>query len=133
MAQAPASDGESSGLVYSQSTGQMSLDGKPLARGYSGNGPGKNNPAMQTVEGVGPIPQGTYTVGHQFHSHKTGAGAMRLTPLPGTQTYGRKDFELHGERIVGPPGQASDGCIILPPAVRRQLNQLPNRTLTVTQ
>src|SRR5262249_6246005 len=50
-------------LVGSQSKGTLSQAGKVLARGYSGFERGKNNPAMQGVKDVGPIPIGRYTIG----------------------------------------------------------------------
>ena len=115
------------GWVYSQSTGELTHDGQHIATGYSGSGIGRNNPQMQTTHDVGPVPQGSYSTGNQFHSSVTGPGAIRLTPNPGTQTYGRRDLEIHGDSISH-PGQGSTGCIILPPEVRRQL---PNSTITV--
>jgi hypothetical protein len=51
------------GWVYSQSTDEMTLDGQHVVTGYSGAGPGRNNPAMQASQGQGPIPQGSYSVG----------------------------------------------------------------------
>ncbi len=47
---------------YQQSTGEFRRDGVLLAMGFSGNGAGMNNPAMQERVNVGPIPQGVYTV-----------------------------------------------------------------------
>ena len=48
---------------------------------------------------------------------------MRLTPLPGTQTYQRSNLEIHGDSSRH-PGAASTGCIILPPEIRRRLDSL---------
>ena len=50
--------------------------------------------------------------------------------LPGTQTYRRDGFEIHGESIRH-PGAASSGCIILPPDIRRRLAASSDRSLTV--
>ncbi|MPW09303.1 hypothetical protein GCT19_27215 [Paraburkholderia sp. CNPSo 3155] len=44
--------------THSQSSGTLSRDGSLVARGYSGHGAGKNNPVMQAVRSVGPIPEG---------------------------------------------------------------------------
>ena len=89
--------------VYSQSTGQLThVDANgnvdyTANRGYSGYGPGVNNPAMESVQATqhgdpaGPIPSGYYSIGRPFHSAQTGPGAMRLTPLGGINPYGRKD------------------------------------------
>ena len=119
-------------LVYHQSTGNLTLNGVVIGRGYSGIGVGRNNPDLQATPNTGPIPQGTYQVGRQFHSSHTGPGAIRLTPNVGTQTFGRRDFEIHGDSTLH-PGQASNGCIVIAPAVRRRLDQLPGRTLMVTR
>ena len=118
------------GWVYHQSTGELTRDGQHVAGGYSGIDAGRNNPAMETSRDTGPIPQGTYTMGRQFHSTVTGPGAMRLTPNPGTQTYGRTDLEIHGDSRSH-PGQASHGCIILPRDARDRLNASPDNTLRV--
>lgn len=39
-----------------QKTGELQQDGEHVATGYSGAGEGKNNPKMQSVRNVGPIP-----------------------------------------------------------------------------
>ena len=109
MAQSPTPK-TSGGLTCSQGAGERTLNGRV----------------------AGPILQGRYTVGRQFHSSVTGPGAMRLAPNPGTQTYGRKDFEMHGDSIRH-PGEASEGCIIMPPAVRKLVDALPDSTLTITK
>ncbi len=44
--------------TYAQKTGSLLQDGQAVATGYSGFDEGKNNPAMQAIHDVGPIPQG---------------------------------------------------------------------------
>ena len=118
------------GWVYHQRTGELTHNGQHVATGYSGSGAGQNNPDTQSTPNVGPVPQGDYTIGHQFNSHATGPGAMRLTPQAGTATYGRSDFEVHGDSTRH-PGQASQGCIILPPGVRHEMATSGDTTLHV--
>lgn len=48
---------------YKQSTGELSLDGATVAKGYSGFGIGKNNFTIEHKEDVGSIPRGKYTIG----------------------------------------------------------------------
>jgi hypothetical protein len=113
--------------LYEQSTGRLfDPDGKLVADGYSGGGidsanvediAGKNNPAMQEIHFVGPIPQGIWTVGAPVNSVTHGRYAMPLTPDVGTQTFGRDHFLMHGDSIPN-PGFASDGCIIQPYTAR---------------
>lgn len=105
---------------YSQSTGVLSLNGKPFSRGYSGNGRGKNNPSMQAARGVGPVPRGKWTIGMPHDSPNTGPFTMDLDPYAGTDTCGRSAFRIHGDSIDH-PGEASHGCIILPRAVRLKI------------
>jgi hypothetical protein len=40
--------------------------------------------------------------------------------MPGTVTYGRTDFRIHGDSIQH-PGQASNGCIILKKSIREKI------------
>jgi hypothetical protein len=109
--------------TYEQGTGRLfDLDGKFLADGYSGGGTdpenaaavaGKNNPDMQAVHFVGPIPEGIWTIGEPVNSATHGRYAMMLTPAAETETFGRDHFLMHGDSIPN-PGFASDGCIIQP-------------------
>jgi hypothetical protein len=48
--------------VYSQSTGKLTYFGDLIGTGYSGKGKGKNNPAMQDVKDIGPVPAGLYEI-----------------------------------------------------------------------
>lgn len=122
--------------TWSQSTGALSRDGTVLARGYSGRDAGKNNPAMEAVRGVGPIPQGKWKIGAPYDSKSVGPYAMRLTAIDARpdddvhQGTGRSAFRIHGDSIAH-PGTASRGCIILPRAVRRQIWMSGDRELLV--
>lgn len=124
--------------IYSQSTGQLyrltnftNVD--YVASGYSGNGKGNNNPAMQDVENVGPIPQGIWTAG-KLTDNITRAGkkltdSMRLYPRRGTITYDRAGFLIHRGDMV--TKTSSTGCIILPDDVRKQIGGSGDRILRV--
>jgi lipoprotein-anchoring transpeptidase ErfK/SrfK len=83
-----------------------------IATGYSGNGNGLNNPNMQNVADVGPIPRGTWTIGREYNS-TTGLGnhMMDLTARAGTNTYNRGLFRIHGDNSAQ-NHTASHGCII---------------------
>lgn len=104
-------------------------EGNRLAtNAYSGNGAGRNNPVMENVRNVGPIPAGTWRIGRARHSPRTGPISMDLTPTRGTNTYGRTAFLIHGDNLTH---TASDGCIILSRSVRQQINQSSDRELVV--
>jgi hypothetical protein len=115
--------------TWDQSAGLLTRAGKSW-RGYSGTGRGKNNPAMQAAVGVGPIPQGRWTIAGRRDSANTGPGTLILIPDPGTDTFGRSEFRIHGDSIAH-PGAASHGCIILPRAVRDAIWASGDRMLQV--
>jgi len=88
--------------------------------GYSGIGAGLNNPAAQNQPFVGPIPQGSYTVGVPFNSPTMGPITIPLTQAPGNTMFGRGHFYIHGDN----PAQnntASTGCIVAPKDCRSQI------------
>jgi hypothetical protein len=117
--------------TYAQKTGELQQDGKPIAAGYSGAGEGKNNPAMQNVPDVGPIPQGEWTIaGPPANTADHGPYVLKLNPTAGTETFGRSGFLMHGDSKEH-PGLASHGCVILPRPAREQVWISGDRELEV--
>lgn len=119
---------------YSQSTGQLSSPaGSSVGLGYSGRGVDLDNPADQDQRGVGPIPQGDWAIG-EFFDDPGGKGPIvcHLTPLPSTETFGRSGFMIHGDNAEA-NHTASEGCIILPRALRQMIMSSSDRVLTVTE
>jgi hypothetical protein len=119
---------------YNSRTHTMTENGAPLANGnqcYSGIGEAKNNPDMEEVHGQGPTPRGMYSFG-QPYDDPTGLGrlVMHLDPLPGTDTFGRSAFRIHGDSLEH-PGQASHGCIIVPHDLRVHISQAHDRIMKV--
>lgn len=105
---------------YQISTGELSRvngSSEVVGVGYSGNGEGKNNPAMQEVRDVGPLPCGWYKIGAPQNTTDHGPFALPLTPAPTNKMYGRSGFWMHGDSIPH-PGNASLGCMIQDRAVR---------------
>lgn len=104
-------------MVYEQSTGKLFYnDGRLIAQCYSGFNEGKNNPELQDKANLGPIPQGSYTLGSPEHAgpgetSKNGPYTIRLTQDPANKMFGRDGFLMHGDAIKT-PGSASHGCII---------------------
>lgn len=78
----------------------------------------------------GPIPQGLYYIGKPIDTIIRGPHVLPLTPSPENQMYGRGGFLIHGDSIVD-PGNASDGCIILPLFVREAISSSDDMTLAV--
>ena len=117
--------------TYAQNTGELQQDGKHVSTGYSGASEGKNNPAMDNVLNIGPIPRGDWTIaGPPVDSKDHGPYVLKLNPAPSTETYGRTGFLMHGDSKEH-PGGASHGCVILPRAVREDVWQSGDRDLEV--
>ena len=115
---------------YFQKSGIMS---SPLGSswvGYSGHGDGFNNPDMESVKGVGPLPRGRYTIGPSYDDPHLGPCVMHLDPVEGTNTFGRSLFRIHGDNAAL-NHTASDGCIIMGPAARRVISASADRELVV--
>lgn len=119
--------------TYSQSTGQLSQDGAVVGHGYSGAGTtaatGRNNGGMEAVRNAGPIPVGQYEIGGLHTSARTGPNVMSLTPV-GHNAHGRTAFQIHGNNRTN---DASNGCVILPPAVRLQIGNSGDTVLNVVR
>lgn len=118
--------------TYNQANGQLSHGGVAVGMGYSGAKPdGYNNPSMQNVHDVGPIPQGFYTIHEPFDSPAHGPFAMPLEPDPANEMFGRGGFLMHGDSIEN-PGHASEGCVIMPRSVREEVWKSGDRELQVS-
>ena len=116
---------------YAQKTGELRQDGEPVATGYSGAGAGKNNPDMERVPNVGPIPQGGWTIaGPPTNTADHGPYVLTLKPEADTRTFGRTGFLMHGDSIES-PGCASQGCVIMPRAIREHVWKSGDRELEV--
>lgn len=117
--------------TYIQSVGILSREGAFLAIGYSGSGEGKNNPALQNVHDLGPIPAGEWEIcGPPYDTKEHGPYVLRLEPKPGTETFGRVGFLMHGDSIEA-PGTASKGCIVQNRFVRTKVWLSGDRDLRV--
>lgn len=114
---------------YSQSTGELLHDGVFEGTGYSGTGDRRNDPDAQAFPAVGPIPRGDYTIGAAYDHAHLGPRTMNLEPQPGTDTFGRDLFRIHGDNARH---DASHGCIILGPAIRKLIAESDDNELTVT-
>jgi Protein of unknown function (DUF2778) len=124
-------DINSQAWTYAQRTGELQQDGQHVATGYSGAGEGKNNPDMQSVRNVGPIPQGDWTIaGPPVNTADHGPYVLRLIPNDETETFGRSGFLMHGDSKSA-PGTASHGCVIMPRVVREQVWDSGDRDLQV--
>lgn len=116
--------------TYSQTSGRLTQNGTFEGTGYSGTGPGRNNPEMQDVPNVGPIPAGTFAIGAAYDDMGgLGPCVMHLDPVGDTDTFGRSLFRIHGDSLNH---DASHGCVILGPSIRHLIAASNDRMLTVT-
>ncbi|MCI5211336.1 MAG: DUF2778 domain-containing protein, partial [Candidatus Electrothrix sp. ATG2] len=101
-----------------------------IAKGYSGNGLGRDNPLRDNVKNSGPIPAGVWKIGKPRNSKKTGKHVMDLTPMEGTETHGRSGFQIHGDNKKQ-DNSASSGCVILNKAIREKISGSGDNELKV--
>jgi hypothetical protein len=109
-------------------------DDRLVATGYAGGNCGKdpggvNNPDLESVHDIGPLPRGVYTFGAPVDHTQLGPFAIPLIPDPSNNMYGRSGFYMHGDTET--PGCASDGCIVMPPGVRQACWDSPIHQLVV--
>lgn len=118
-------------LVWDQSAGEMRLDGVVIGRGYAGRGKAINDPAAQAIVATGPIPRGLWKLTElRLKGASTGPYTIVLEPMPGTDTFGRSAFRIHGDNARA-NRTASHGCIILPLSVRKRIWESGVRQLEV--
>lgn len=117
---------------FNSRSGVLTQNGKSVDGGdqcYSGTGAGRNNPDLESLADVGPVPRGKYKIGPVYDDPHLGPLVMHLDPLPGTNDYGRTLFRIHGNNAAN---DASHGCVIAPRTVREIVNLSRDRILTVT-
>lgn len=106
-------------LIYHQRDGATIRDGHFEGCTYSGFGEGRNNPDMESVASVGPIPHGKYRISlcdpsEHPHLHPP---VLRFTPI-GHDAHGRSGFLGHGDNK---DHTASRGCIIWGRSLRKAI------------
>ncbi|HSZ61016.1 MAG TPA: hypothetical protein VK828_04430 [Terriglobales bacterium] len=132
--------------TYEQITGKLrDLDGNIVGVGYAGRDfdctgnfvGGKNNPAKENIENIGPLPGGVYLADRLELVHAiVGRFAIHLKPDQTTEAkiiaYGRQplSFFIHGDSLEH-PGSSSDGCIVQTLSTRQQLWNSGDRILRV--
>lgn len=125
--------------VFESSTGKLfNPDGTFAASGYAGGNCGKNpegvnNPDMQNVHDIGPLPEGVYTFGKPIEVHpKLGKFCIPLISDKNNQMFGRSAFYMHGDK-ASVIRAASEGCIIMLNAIRRACAASPDQQIRVVR
>jgi hypothetical protein len=114
--------------TYSQGTGILS-HGEPLGKGYSGHGQGLNNPKLEMVHNLGPIPKGVWEIGTFFDDKHLGVIIAALKPTD-QDVFGRSGFYIHGDN-KRMNFTASDGCIILSKPLRQLIRDSKEKHIAV--
>jgi hypothetical protein len=105
-------------MQYQQATGKLYDDNNDLIGiGWAGHQAGRNNPQMQDIKDVGPLPVGKYVINDPINSPKLGPEAFSLMPDSSNKMFGRSAFYIHGASITN-PAMSSDGCIVMPRPTR---------------
>lgn len=119
---------------YNSRTGVMTNDQDSAMSflGYAGHGEGLNNPDMEFVPNVGPLPRvpSGYEIGEPEDSPHTGPFSLRLTPRSPDELQGRDEFLIHGDS-QSMDHTASNGCIILARAAREAIHASGDTSLEV--
>lgn len=101
--------------------------------GYAGATAGLNNPEMEHVRNVGPIPEGAYFLRETRHP-RFRAPAFECVPTFPTseklKRYGRGGFWIHGDN-ASLNFSASSGCIILSRDARFEVQKWLKRGHTI--
>lgn len=117
-------------FTYEQSTGRLTQNSHFVGSGWAGQREGRNNPAMQDVHNIGPLPQGRYKIGKAYIHPHLGSVTMDLIPDPSNQMFNRSDFRIHGSAFEHPE-LSSEGCIIQGYSVRCYIDQGTDKDLEV--
>jgi len=107
-------------MEYEQATGDFYIDGKFLAKGYAGYQEYANDTEFERLENLGPLPRGRYRMIYLGKYKDKGSVVTQLTPLPGTEMYGRDGMLIHGDNKRGNMS-GSSGCIVLPRGARERI------------
>jgi hypothetical protein len=115
--------------TYDRKTGVLS-NGEPLGKGYSGHGQGLNNPKLEMVHNLGPIPAGIWEIGLFFDDKHLGPCVAALRPTS-QDVFGRGGFFIHGDN-KSMNHTASDGCIILSKTLREAIRDSGDNLIAIS-
>lgn len=118
-------------ISYDQKTGHIAIRNTIIGTGYSGFGPGLDNPDMESVPNVGPIPRGEWHIERWDETHGDKGPQVAVLAPVGHNAHGRSAFLIHGDNALG-NHTASHGCIIANRTIRNALRASGETALIVT-
>lgn len=118
-------------IGYDQKTGHITLRNTLVGTGYSGHGVGLDNPDLETMANVGPIPRGEWRIMRWDDVHGDKGPIVAILAPMHHDAHGRSAFLIHGDNSAG-NHSASHGCIIAGPEIRKALRASGETKLVVT-
>lgn len=117
-------------ITYSQVSGGISIDDENIGTGYSGHGVGVDNPALEAMANVGPIPRGEWRI-LKWEAVHPGKGPIVAVLAPNKHdAHGRSGFLIHGDNDkLNHTG--SHGCIVASRDIRKRLRDSGETILEV--
>jgi hypothetical protein len=119
-------------ITFHQRSGKTFRDTELIATGWAGQREGINNPDLQNVSNIGPLPRGFYDIGPAYTHPQLGPLVMNLAPDPSNEMFGRSAFRIHGASSEHPE-VSSKGCIVLPRYARQHIIITGDRRLQVIE
>lgn len=118
-------------IEYEQTRGDILIRNTQIGVGYSGFGPGLDNPDMEEVPNVGPIPRGLYDIVRWDDHHGDKGPQVAVLKPHGHNAHGRSAFLIHGDSPEM-NHTASHGCIVASKTIRNALRASGETQLKVT-
>lgn len=118
-------------ITYDQKTGKITLHSAAAGTGYSGHDAGLNNPGLEAVSNVGPIPRGEWHIDRWDEKHGDKGPIVAVLSPVGHDAHGRSAFLIHGDNALN-NHSASHGCIIANRPIREALRASGETKLMVT-
>lgn len=102
-------------LIYDRPNGNLLRDTLRIGKCYSGSGAGLDNPKMEAVHNIGPIPAGDYRLERcspeEIATMHKGPDVYRLVALDPEKLLGRSGFMFHWDN-KNQDFSGSEGCIL---------------------
>lgn len=118
-------------ITYDQKTGQITLRNTPVGIGYSGHGVGLDNPDLETMANVGPIPRGEWRIMRWDDVHGDKGPIVAVLAPMHHDAHGRSAFLIHGPH-ANDKQDSSHGCIVAAKPIREALRASGETKLVVT-
>ena len=109
-------------ITYSQISGGISIDDDLIGTGYSGNGRGVDNPALERERKIGPIPRGKWKITKWVKSYPGRGPIVAILAPVGHTAHGRSGFLIHGDNAKLDKS-GSWGCIVASRDIRTKLRK----------